>query len=67
VFADGMGEGPYILGDVMSAADIYAAMLLSWSNDVDALFAKWPKLKRLYEAVSANAVVRRVWDRNGMV
>jgi glutathione S-transferase len=67
VFADGMGEGPYILGDVMSAADIYAAMLLSWSNDVDALFAKQPKLQRLYEAVSANANVRRVWDRNGMM
>jgi glutathione S-transferase len=66
VFADGMGEGPFILGDVMSAADIYAAMLLSWSNDVDALFAKWPKLKRFYEAVAAHAVVRSVWDRNGM-
>jgi glutathione S-transferase len=67
VFADAMGVGPFILGDVMSAADFYAAMLLTWSNDVDALFAKQPKLKRLYEAVSAHAEIRRVWDRNGMV
>jgi glutathione S-transferase len=67
VFADEMGDGPFILGDVMSAADFYAAMLLTWSNDVDALFAKQPKLKRLYEAVSAHAEIRRVWDRNGMV
>jgi glutathione S-transferase len=67
VFADAMGEGSFILGQTMSAADIYAAMLLSWSNDVDALFAKQPKLQRLYEAVSANANVRRVWDRNGMM
>lgn len=66
VFADRMGEGPFILGKMMSAADIYAAMLLSWSNDVDGLFAKQPKLQRLYDGVAANAVVRKVWDRNGM-
>jgi glutathione S-transferase len=66
VFAAEMGKGPFILGDKISAADIYAAMLLTWSNDVDALFAKHPKLKRLYDAVAAAKVVRKVWDRNGM-
>jgi glutathione S-transferase len=66
VFANGMGEGPFILGDSMSAADIYAAMLLSWSNDMDGLFSKHPKLLRMYDGVAANAVVRKVWDRNGM-
>lgn len=66
VFARDMGQGPFILGAQMCAADIYAAMLLSWSDDVDALFAEQPKLRRLYEGVAANAVVRRVWDRNGM-
>ena len=66
MFADGMGEGPFILGDTMSAADIYAAMLLSWSNDVDGLFVNHPKLQRLYDGVAANAVVRKVWDRNGI-
>jgi glutathione S-transferase len=67
VFARDMGQGPFILGPQISAADIYAAMLLTWSNDVDALFAEQPKLWRLYEGVAANAVVRRVWDRNGMM
>jgi glutathione S-transferase len=66
VFAAEMGEGSFILGDKLSAADLYAAMLLSWSDDVEGLFAKHPKLKRLYDAVAENAIVRKVWDRNGM-
>jgi glutathione S-transferase len=67
VFANEMGPGPFVLGDKLSAADLYAAMLLSWSDDVEALFAKHPKLKKLSEAVAANATVRKVWDRNGML
>lgn len=66
IFAGEMGKGPFILGDKISAADIYVAMLLTWSNDIDALFAKQPKLKQLYDDVSAVAAVRKVWDRNGM-
>jgi glutathione S-transferase len=67
VFANEMGPGPFVLGDKMSAADLYVAMLLTWSDDVEALFAKHGKLKLLYDAVLGNAAVRKVWDRNGMV
>jgi glutathione S-transferase len=66
IFASEMGKRPFILGDQISAADIYVAMLLTWSNDVDALFSTHPKLKRLYDAVAAVPAVRLVWDRNGM-
>jgi glutathione S-transferase len=66
VFAEQLGDGPFVLGNAMSAADIYAAMILSWSDDVEALFARQPKLKRLYDAVSAVPAVRKVWDRNEM-
>jgi glutathione S-transferase len=66
VFAAEMGDGPFVLGNTLSAVDLYAAMLLTWSDDVDALFAKHAKLKRLYDAVAARAAVRKVWDRNGM-
>ncbi len=66
VFANEMGQGPFVLGNKMSAADLYVAMLLSWSDDVDALFAKHGTLKRLYDAVVGKAAVRKVWDRNGM-
>jgi glutathione S-transferase len=61
-----MGPGPFLLGDRMSAADIYTAMLLSWSDDMAGLFAKHPKLKRLFEAVASHAKVKPVWQRNGM-
>jgi glutathione S-transferase len=67
VFANEMGQGPFVLGDKMSAADLYVAMLLTWSDDVETLFAKHGKLKRLYDAVMGNAAVRKVWDRNGMM
>jgi glutathione S-transferase len=66
VFALGMGPGPFILGDKMSAADIYAAMLISWSDDVPGLFARHPKLKRLYGAVAGHPAIAPVWQRNGM-
>jgi len=67
LFAAQMGNGPFILGDKLSAADIYAGMILSWSDDVEALFARHPKLQRLYEAVEAFPDIRKVWDRNGML
>jgi glutathione S-transferase len=54
------------LGETMSAADIYAAMIISWSEDFAALTMRHPKLKSLYAGVAANPVVRRVWDRNEM-
>jgi glutathione S-transferase len=61
-----MGEGPFILGPKMSAVDLYAAMILSWSNDVPGLFAAHPKLKRLYDAVVAVPAVAKVWAGNNM-
>jgi len=66
VFNEGLGDGPFILGKTMTAADIYAAMLLSWAPDVAELFARHPRLKGLYDSVAAHPEIRRVWDRNGM-
>ena len=66
VFAKGMGPGPYVLGDKMSAVDIYAAMLISWSDDMPGLFTAHPKLKRLYDGVAAHPQIAPVWKRNGM-
>ncbi len=67
IFANEMGDGPYILGDKLSAADIYASMLLTWTDDTAALFKRQPKLKRLFDKVSENPSVLAVWQRNGMV
>ena len=65
-FAVGLGDGPFVLGQRFSAADIYAAMLISWSEDVATLFKRQPKLKQLYTAVTARPAIAAVWARNGM-
>lgn len=66
VFVAALGAGPFIFGARMTAADIYAAMLISWSEDFTALCARLPRLKALYDAVSANPKIREVWDLNGL-
>jgi glutathione S-transferase len=65
IYAEALGQGPFLLGERMSAVDIYAAMLCSWAPDVPALFAAHPALKRMYDGVLANDAVRKVWERNG--
>jgi glutathione S-transferase/GST-like protein len=66
VFADALGEGPYVLGDQMCAADLYAAMLISWDLDMPALFKRHPCLQRLFEQVAQHPRLRPVWLRHGI-
>ena len=66
IFAEALGEGPFILGPSMSAVDIYAAMLISWAPDVRQLFARHNNIKRLYELVAARPQIAKVWLRNEM-
>jgi glutathione S-transferase len=65
IFADGLGNGPFILGERMSAADIYAATLVTWADDVDALFSRHPAIRQLYDGVVAHPAIAAVWKRNG--
>lgn len=64
--AANLGPGPFMLGEKMTAADIYAAMLITWAPDFNALTQRQPRLKSIYDVVSANPVIRKVWDRNEM-
>ncbi len=64
IYADALGQGPFILGRDMSAADIYAAMLCTWAPDMGQLFAKHPNLKAMYEQVTAVPAIKAVWTRN---
>ncbi|HLA01244.1 MAG TPA: glutathione S-transferase family protein [Aestuariivirga sp.] len=66
IFAEALGEGPFILGPSMSAVDIYAAMLISWAPDVSQLFARHANIKRLYELVAARPLIAKAWARNEM-
>lgn len=66
IFAEALGEGPFILGPSMSAVDIYGAMLLSWAPDATQLFARHGNIKRLYDLVAARPLIAKVWARNEM-
>jgi glutathione S-transferase len=66
VLAQGLGQGPYLLGETFSAADIYAAMIITWSEDMAGLLTRHGNLKRLYALVGARAAIRPAWLRNEM-
>jgi glutathione S-transferase len=65
IYAAALGQGPFILGAEMSAVDIYAAMLCTWTPDKGELFARHPNLKRMYDAVLSRPEIKAVWERNG--
>ena len=67
IFADALGENPFVLGEVFSAADIYVAMLVSWAPDIKALFAKHPNIERHYGLVAVRPKITPVWERNAML
>ncbi len=66
MLSEALGAGQFMLGAKMSALDIYAAMLINWAPDVAALFAKHANLRELYELVSTEPVIAKVWARNEM-
>lgn len=66
IFATALDRGPFILGEAISAVDIYAAMLATWTLDPKAFFARHSNIKAMYDAVTARPAVARVWARNEM-
>ena len=66
IFAEALGSQKFILGDQFSAADIYAAMIVSWAPDLPAIFARHLNLKAYYYAVAARPKISPVWLRNTM-
>ena len=53
-------EGPFLLGEEMTVADVYIAMFLVWNRgDVEA-----PRLARIAEAVRGHPVVGPIWRRH---
>ncbi len=66
VLADVLGAKPFLLGETMTALDIYAAMLINWGPDMAALDKAHPNLKLLHDRVSSRPLIAPVWKRNNM-
>lgn len=62
ILSDAIGTGPFILGQSMSAADIYATMLISWAADLPGLLARHPQLHRLCQVVLRHPAIGKVWQ-----
>ena len=66
IYAEALGNKHYILGDKMSAVDIYAAMQATWNFDVPAFFKKHPNLRAMYDRVTGHPAIAKAWGRNEM-
>lgn len=67
IFAKALGQGPYILGEVFSAVDIYAAMLVAWAPDVKAVFVRHPNIAQHFKLVSARPKINPIWASNELL
>lgn len=65
-FSEALGSSPFILGQNMCAIDLYAAMLISWDFDIEALFKRHPNLKALHKGVTSQPSLTRIWARHGV-
>jgi glutathione S-transferase len=61
-----LGDKPFLLGDRLSAIDIYAVMLAAWNKDSREFLEKRPKLRALYDRVRARPKLAAIFKRNGM-
>jgi glutathione S-transferase len=64
---DQLGEGPYILGEQFSAADLYLHMVTRWCRRLPRKAWSLPNVGRHYELVSARPSVERMLAAQGIV
>ncbi len=57
---ENLGQRPFLLGDRMSAADLYLAMVTAWHRRHPDL----PRIAGLTERVATHRGVREIWQRN---
>jgi glutathione S-transferase len=57
-------NGPYLLGERFSAADIFAYMLSTWQQCCQDTYQRFPIIKRLADKVAARPAMERVIRKN---
>ncbi len=59
-------HGPYVLGDHVSAADFYLAMLMRWSRNMPQPATTWPHLAALAQRMRARPTFKTLYEREGL-
>lgn len=59
-------NGPYLLGETVSAADFYLAMLMRWSRNMPKPATEWPHLAALAKAMKARPSFARLYAEEGL-
>lgn len=60
------GNGPYLLGDTLSAADFYLVMLMRWSRNMPSPAHDWPQLGLLARRMKARPSFKALYEREGL-
>ena len=59
-------NGPYLLGDSLSAADFYLVMLMRWSRKMPKEALAWPHLAELAQRLKSRPSFKRLYEREGV-
>jgi len=59
-------NGPYLLGENISAADFYLTMLMRWSRNMPKPATEWPRLAALAKAMKARPSFARLYAQEGL-
>jgi glutathione S-transferase len=59
-------NGPYLLGESISAADFYLAMLMRWSRNMPKPATDWPRLAALANSLKARPSFARLYAEEGL-
>ena len=59
-------HGPYLLGEEVSAADFYLAMLMRWSRHMPKPATEWPQLAALAARMKARPSFQVLYAREGL-
>jgi glutathione S-transferase len=59
-------HGPWLLGDAMSVADFYLAMLMRWSRNMPKPATDWPHLAALAQRLKGRPSFHALYEREGL-
>ena len=59
-------QGPYLLGERVSAADFYLTMLMRWTRNMPRPGHEWPHLAALAQRMKARPSFKTLYEREGL-